>query len=59
MWSYISSEGDELNSYIDEMGNKINLEEQNINNLENSYVEDKMQYDRQRDEYERILRSLN
>ena len=41
------------------MGNKINLEEQNINNLENSYVEDKMQYDRQRDEYERILRSLN
>ena len=59
LWSYIDAESNELNSYIEEMKNRIKLEEEDIINLENDYNDNKIEYDRQNDEYERISRSLN
>ena len=59
LWSYINVESKELNDYIQEMKNRIELEQEDIINLESDYNENKIEYDRQKTEYERILRSLN
>jgi hypothetical protein len=59
LWSYINVESKELNDYIQEMKNRIELEQEDIINLESDYNENKMEYDRQKTEYDRILSSLN
>mgnify|MGYP003647937610 CR=1 FL=1 len=59
LWSYINVESKELNDYIQEMKNRIKLEQEDIINLESDYNDNQIEYDRQKTEYERILRSLN
>lgn len=59
LWSYINTEGTELSTYIQEMKNRINLEIDDIFLSEADYNDDKIAYDRQKKEYERILKSLN
>tara|TARA_R110002050_G_scaffold104456_1_gene213868 strand:- start:364 stop:2610 length:2247 start_codon:yes stop_codon:yes gene_type:complete len=58
LWSYINTEGNELNNYIEEMKDKLNILIDDIYYSQVDYDDDKEKYEEQLEEYERIIRKI-